>query len=297
MENGEKGERKPMGEYAARLQRKLASQAPRRTGKKPHRLTGNKRPSGVQGVAELIKTGLDPCHAAYAHVNNLAMQFAETVSGFPEMRKWADVVTKAEREYLPAGPPMSPLTRSYFWTWALYDLQLGGSTDTMAYCLIASNDMLRLSAEQLQTLKALESSRMGIYEQTGHEGRSVLLRELITGSDLYCHCPAGYSGRKGDLWYVRLLPPLEPETSYCWVAMTTPYILVGTPKAEWVSFLERNMVHGDGPNESTRLHNLLKFGLEPSYWHEFVMKAYHNHRKDAVFLTGIPDRQNTLPHA
>ena len=71
--------------------------------------------------------------------------------------------------------------------------------------------------------------------------------------------------------------------------MTTPYILIDTPKADWVAFLKRTMLHCDGPNDRTRLHNLLKFGLEPHYWNEFVFKAYHHHQQDAVFLTGIPD--------
>jgi hypothetical protein len=47
----------------------------------------------------------------------------------------------------------------------------------------------------------------------------------------------------------------------------------------------------------TRHHHLLKYGLEPNYWNEFVFKAYHHHQHDAIFLTGIPDLQATLPHA
>ena len=53
------------------------------------------------------------------------------------MRVWADAVAKAEDEYLPSGPPMSPLTSSYFWMWALYDLHIGKSTDTVTDCQIA----------------------------------------------------------------------------------------------------------------------------------------------------------------
>jgi hypothetical protein len=39
------------------------------------------------------------------------------------------------------------------------------------------------------------------------------------------------------------------------------------------------------------------YGPEPNYWNEFVFKAYHHHRPDAIFLAGIPDIEATLPHA
>ena len=57
----------------------------------------------------------------------------------------------------------------------------------------------------------------------------------------------------------------------------------------------------DGPvRRPQRCHptlNLLKFGLGPNYWNEFVFKSYLNFQPDAVFLTGIPDMKATLPHA
>jgi hypothetical protein len=45
------------------------------------------------------------------------------------------------------------------------------------------------------------------------------------------------------------------------------------------------------------MRNLLKFGLKPNYWNEFIFKAYLNYQADAVFLTGIPYIKATLPHA
>ena len=245
----------------------------------------------------LIKEGHDPFHAVYVFMQNFTSHFAEGVSQFPEMKSWVKVVEKAEEEYMPSGPPMSPLTRSYFWTWAIYDLRIGKSTDTVAYCQIAMNDMIQMNSIQLEAAKNLEGSRMGIYEHIGMEGPHIHLRELITNDQLHCHCPSGYHGQKGELWYVRLVPPLEPQLAIYWVAMTTPYVLLGASKADWIAFLKRTMVQCDGPNDRTRLHNLLKRGLETHYWNEFVFKAYANYQTDAVFLTGIPDMKATLPHA
>ena len=197
---------------------------------------------------------------------------------------------------MPAGPPMSPLTASYFWMWALYDLRIGNSTDTMAYCQIAANDVIQMNPDQLRAAKNLEQSSMGIYEHVGMEGPHIQLLELITNDLFVCHCPTGYAGKEGELWYVRLLPPLEPELATYWVAMTTPYILIDASKADWIAFLKRAMLQFKDRNERTRLRNLLKHGPEPNYWNEFVFKAYHHPQQDAIFLAGIPDLKSSLPH-
>lgn len=131
-----------MGEFAKKLHRKLASKAENLPTEEPKRLPGELLPGGVKNIETLIKEGLDPVHAVYVFMQNLTSRFGELVSSLPEMRAWADAVAKAEDEYLPSGPPMSPLTGSYFWMWALYDLRIGKSTDTLAYCQIAANDVI-----------------------------------------------------------------------------------------------------------------------------------------------------------
>jgi hypothetical protein len=254
-------------------------------------------PGNVQDIQSLIKDGLDPIHAVYVFIQQMTARFAQCVSHLPEMKTWSRAVQKAEDEYLPAGPPMSPLTRSYFWMWALYDLRIGKSTDTLAYCQIAANDVIQMNVHQLEALKKLDISRMGIYEHIGMAGPYVKLKELVTNNWFTCHCPTGYRGKQGQLWYVRLLPPLEVELANFWVCMTTPYILMDFSKADWTAYLKRAMVQVEGENEPTKLHGLLKYGPTPNYWNEFVFKSYHHHQADAVFLTGIPDLTATLPHA
>jgi hypothetical protein len=41
---------------------------------------------------------------------------------------------------------------------------------------------------------------------------------------------------------------------------------------------------------------LMKYGLIPNYWNEYVFLAYSNHRDNVIFLFGIPDKPETLPH-
>jgi hypothetical protein len=287
-----------MGEFADRVHRKLASKTGGLPTKEPKRRPGELLPGGFKDLETLIKEGHDPVHAVYIFIHNLTSKFGEIASSLPEMRAWAEVVAKAEDEYMPSGPPMSPLTGSFFWSWAFYDLRIGKSSDTLAYCQIVANDVIWMNPYQLDAAKRLNDSRMGIYEHIGTKGPHILLRELITEEQRSCHCPSGYLGRKGELWYVRLLPPLEPQLAQYWVAMTTPYVLMDANTIDWVAFLKRTMLDCDGPTDDlSRFHNLLKYGLEPNYWNEFVLKAYHHHQQDAIFLTGIPDMKATLPHA
>ena len=62
---------------------------------------------------------------------------------------------------------------------------------------------------------------MGIYEHCGTVGGKIGLEELVTGRKLSCICPAGYTGKPGELWYVRLCPPLADLVDYH-VTVTTP---------------------------------------------------------------------------
>jgi hypothetical protein len=240
-----------------------------------------------------IKEGMDPVHAAYAFVQNISSSFAEGASRLPEMKKYAKIVGAAEEEYMPSGPPMSPLTTSFFTTWAFYDLRFDG-TDTLASCQIEANDVIRMNPDQLDALKKMANSRMGIYEHVGMDGPHVRLRELVTNAEYTCLSTSGYPGKSDELWYVRLLPPLLPDLARYHVVFTTPYILMAS-KDDWLQFFRRKL-SGSG-NEREALHRLLKYGPEPNFWNEFVFKAYHHHQSDAIFLAGIPDLKATLPHA
>src|SRR6478609_9869428 len=77
------------------------------TGKMPRR-------PDMPDMEAWIKQGMDPVHAAYAFVQHVTSFFAEGTSRLPEMTKYARIVAEAEDEYMPSGPPMSPLPGSFF---------------------------------------------------------------------------------------------------------------------------------------------------------------------------------------
>jgi hypothetical protein len=244
---------------------------------------------------ELLKgdPGLFAARLAYAFVQHISSSFAEGVSRLPEMKKYAKIVGPAEEEYMPSGPPMSPLTATFFTTWAFYALRFDG-TDTLASCQIEANDVICMNPDQLDALKKMAASRMGIYQHVGMDGQHVRLRELVTNVEFTCHPASNYRGKSGELWYVRLLPPLLPDLARYHIIFTTPYVLMAS-KDDWLQFLVRALP-GSG-NDATGLHRFFKHGPDMNYWNEFVFKAYHHHQSDAIFLAGIPDLKATLPHA
>src|SRR6202790_1171322 len=80
-------------------------------------------PRDVKGVEALVRSGHDPLHGAYVAAQNFTSFFAEAVSQVPEFDPSSRIVGPAEEEYMPDGPPMSPLTMSYFTTWAFFDVR------------------------------------------------------------------------------------------------------------------------------------------------------------------------------
>lgn len=281
-----------MGRSSKKLHRKLKTMA---SPLEPA-VEGRAGRSDMPSIEKFIEQGLDPVHAAYTFVQHITSYFSEWVSQLPELRKFTKIVAEAEDEYLPSGPPMSPLTGSYFTCWAFFDLQFD-STDTLAACLIEANDVVCMNPDQLDALKKMANSRMGVYEHVGTDGDHIRLKELGTGEEFVCHCASRYRGEKGELWFVRLLPPLLPEMANYHVIFTTPYVLIHATKGDWTQFLQRSILGFEGTDEQTALHRFLKHGPDANFWNEFVFKAYHHHQHEAIFLAGIPDLKATLPHA
>ena len=91
---------------------------------------------GDEGPVPAKFAGLDPCHGIYALAQNVASLMAESISGMREAKGHVRIVSDAEDEYMPSGPPMSPLTVSYFSMWALFDVRFGSSRETMGSCIL-----------------------------------------------------------------------------------------------------------------------------------------------------------------
>lgn len=151
-----------MGQTSKKLHRKLKTLA----APLGPAVRGRAGRPDMPSIEKFIEQGLDPIHAAYAFVQHITSHFSETVSELPEMRKFTKIVAKAEDEYLPSGPPMSPLTGSYFTCWAFFDLQFD-DIDTLATCLIEANDVVCMNPDQLDAIQKMADSRRGSTSMSG----------------------------------------------------------------------------------------------------------------------------------
>lgn len=237
---------------------------------------------------------LHPSHAIYVHAQNVISLIAEHLTSLPEVSRLADIVEAAEEEYMPSGPPISPLTGSYFTCWALFDAGVGLRKETLGTCVLAVGQELGMDSSLLETIRRIDGSRMGIYVHAGLQDGYVRLRELMTGDEHCCIQPSGYNGETGELWYVRLLPP-PFDPSGCSVAFTTPYVLQGHSEEEWLAYFDRAL--GAQRDRRAAYGKLMKYGKSFNYWNEFVFESYSNFVPEAVFLQGLPDIAATRPHS
>jgi hypothetical protein len=104
---------------------------------------------------------------------------------------------------------------------------IGPSGETLCSCAVELSRACGLSANFIATLEAMGGSGMGIYEHLGWQDGVLGLRDILDGRAHRCIVPSGHRGAKGELWYVRLLPPLDERFDHG-VCFTSPYVLRGT---------------------------------------------------------------------
>ena len=153
-------------------------------------------------ASRVWSTGHDPLHAAYLHGQNYLSVFGELASRLSEFETYRAVVARAEETYVPGWPPMSPVSVSFFTSWALLDLLLGETNDTICSCALEVGKVFGMSDELALTLEVMEESAMGIYEHLGGHDGVVGLDSERSGAEL--HGPIGlrrlpqYEWRKDD---------------------------------------------------------------------------------------------------
>lgn len=237
-----------------------------------------------------------PAHAIYVYAQNQASVMVEQLAELKEMEGFDRVISRVAQDYLPSGPPMSPLTKSFFTCWAYFDVCMGIAQETPGTTTLAVGAAFGMSKELLSVLGLMQASRMGLYEQEGaHDGR-VTLRELVTGNVCTALSPAGYLGQKGELWYARVLPPPVADFDEH-VVFTTPYVIVEPSRGDWLSYFDRTLPAAPLPERIAAYQRHMKFGPTRDYWPEYVFEAYANHQHDVIFLKGLPDRPETRPHS
>jgi hypothetical protein len=260
--------------------------------------------TGKKDAEELRKTvttreelaDFHPAHAIYVYAQNQVSVMSEQLTALKEMDRFVKLISKAEDEYMPSGPPMSPLTASFFTCWAFFDACVGLAEETLGTTTMAVGSSFGMHDELVRVIGLMQESRMGVYMHEGVEKDTVVLHELVTDRMCSAICPSGYRGRKGELWYVRVLPPPVPALEEH-VVFTTPYLLLKPGEREWQAYFRRNLPDAPIEDRIAKYEHHMKFGPARDYWTEFVFEAYVNHRSDVIFLAGLPDVPESRPHS
>ncbi|MBE8168621.1 MAG: hypothetical protein HAW66_09680 [Shewanella sp.] len=251
--------------------------------------------------------GYDPLHAIYIYAQNMLSSFVEVLANYREVEKFNQKMDHAEDEYQPSYPPQSPITNSYFFFWQICDLcSQSAKKESMATIAV---DLLThiggFDASTLQLFEAMAQSRNGIYLHQGFDevNQRVLLKELITAKEYSVHVASGYQGEEGEVWLCRLLssPFKNLPLDYA-VAMTTPYIhrMIAMPPIQtWLYFneyMQRTLAKTSISNPIEAYEHVMKYGLDTFYWLEYVFQAYLNVSDQGIFIFGLPDQPENLPH-
>lgn len=254
---------------------------------------------GTTNAAELQKsvatrddlTDFHPSHALYVYVQNQVSVLAEQLTALPATAKLADRIEAAQDEYMPGGPPMSPLTTSYFTCWAFFDAAVGPQHETLGTCVMAVGNALGMDPGFLALVRAMQASAMSVYQHEGFNADgTTMLRDLVSGARASCIVPSGWRGSHGELWLGRVLPP-PPGALPVSVVFTTPYVLRGANERDWLAYFERTL--GAARGDANKCTSALKFGIE---WSEYIFAGYAGHVHEAIFLEGLPDVPRSLPH-
>ena len=240
--------------------------------------------------------GMHPARAAYVYAQNQVSVMSEQLTSLKEMAPLAELVSAAEELYRPGGPPVSPLTTSYFTCWAFFDACVGPAGETIGTTILEVGAASGMNAELLRLIRQMQESRMGIYEYEGTRGGLVILRDVVSSAVCHAVAPPSHRGERGELWYARVLPPPHPD-GLEHVVFTTPYLLLEPGLGEWQAYFRRTLPDGPKQARLDAYERHMKYGPARDYWNEFVLEGYVNYRPDFVYLRGLPDVPESRPHS
>ncbi len=229
----------------------------------------------------LKKEENDPSHKIYIMAQNLLSYFSEDFSTLVEFIDYYDKAVEIEDEFLPAGPPMSPLTKTYFTFWCFCDLMFGEGKETICSIFHDLGVESEFDETILQAISNLNSSYMGFYSHMGFEDDFIILNEIITNKSFRCICPSGYKGKKDEVWYLRIVPNLDQVYSY-YIAINTPYIILNYTARDWIDFFQRQGIKSKDGESEKKLYSFLKDNSDFKYWHNYIMDAYVNYTKSHI---------------
>jgi len=239
----------------------------------------------------------DPLHAMYIDAQNQLSVLLELFVDLPMLHNLVRKHVEAEEKYMPSYPPMSPVTNSSFFCWSAFDLSTGGmKKESFCTIIIDYFKSIKVKEMQVEIFEHMQESYMGIYIHEGLDDDFVYLRELVTNSRIKAKVSTDYKGCEGEVWYVRILPPLFGLCDYSLV-FTTPYILENkyseNIEQDWLDYFSRTLIVNENSKQSYQA--FMKNGKNHNFWNEYITIAYTGYTSEFISLRGIPDLPESLP--
>src|SRR2546428_10274085 len=127
-------------------------------------------------------------------------------------RRVCAFIEQVQDDYQAGYPPMSPITVSFYMHWLLYDVRFGADRETIGEWLLGVSDLMKFHYVQVEALRNLCNSRIGIFEARPRDKGRYGLRELITGKAVVAVIPSTQNKSHAPPLTARLAPPLKRIT-------------------------------------------------------------------------------------
>jgi hypothetical protein len=270
-------------------------------------------PAGEAELPEEVK----PFFGHYFVVVRAAAQLL----GAPAFDSLARFRDEVEEEYMPGGPPQSPVYDSFSMQFVLGSVPQGIGNET-PYSVLVRLLQRDPSRARLQSMaQSLADARFELYRvRTASDHRADI--EPVRGGATLSVRLTGPFLRPGDFGLMRVLsfanghfiadsPYLLKASEQDWLAhlarvvaqQQVPGAISAHAKASKLSSKEQARRRQKEKAKAARnepeavIQRYLQFGLSARHWFDYVMDAYAGERRGIVFLAGVPDRPELLPHS
>lgn len=259
--------------------------------------SGKEYQKSIASIEQLQKH--DSLTALYINAQNHLSVLMEIFAEMPVLKNIVKHIMLAEDKYMPSYPPASPVTGSHFYCWSAFDLMIGG-VKKESFCTVISDycKSIKFDPMLVEIFENFQQSYCGIYIQEGINDDFVILREIITNKEVTVKVASGYTGKVGEIWYARVMPPLFDLSDYS-VVFGTPYIISEVfgrnIQTEWLGYFERQLSISQNINKEKSYQDFMKFGRNKDFWMEYITLAYLGFSSESIDIGGIPDIPESLP--
>lgn len=235
-----------------------------------------------------ILEAMDPSFIIYMRMAEFLMMVSGLAVFDNSLKKMTNLIKRLEKKYLP-GDAISNISESFFNFWKLLDLIINEKNETIAALAADLAHYFDDNSEGLcELINKASMSRMGIYVHCGAEEGLIKLREIVTDNIIHAICPTSYEGKVGEIWFVRIFPPVN-ENTYP-IIMTTPYIILNSTEDDWLRFFSKKGIKKGFFDTDYKLLQFMKYGPRIDYWLKYVNQTPLLTPDDAeyILLAGTP---------